>query len=111
MWLEFVATCIILVGLLLNNDKMRPHKHSHRLPHLQSAHTGEKKTNHCSEAACRRAASQRSGRETHIRGESERQESPYIAHRKSCVRTGSSLFGHGGFLVDTKTDISSSVGY
>lgn len=43
MWLKFVATRIILVGLLLNNGKMRPHKHSHRLPHLQSAHTGEKK--------------------------------------------------------------------
>jgi len=26
------------------------------------------------------------------------QESPYIADRKSCVRAGSSLFGHGGFL-------------
>lgn len=26
------------------------------------------------------------------------QESPYIAHRKSCVRAGSALFGHGGFL-------------
>lgn len=101
--------CVILVELLLNNDKMRPHKHSHRLPHLQSAHAG-KKTSHCSEAACRRAASQRSGRERHIQGESERQESPYIAHRKSCVRTGSSLFGHGGFLVDTKNDISSAVG-
>lgn len=25
MWLKFVATCIILVGLLLNNGKMHPH--------------------------------------------------------------------------------------
>ena len=25
------------------------------------------------------------------------QESPYIAYRKSCVRAGSSMFGHGGF--------------
>lgn len=98
-WFEFVAT--YTPGLVLNNGKMHPHKPSHRLPHLQSTHTGKKKTNHCSEAACWRAASQRSGRETHIQAESERQESPYIALRKSCVRTGSSLFGHGGFLWPT----------
>lgn len=36
------------------------------------------------------------------------QESPYIAHRKSCVRPGSALFGHGGFLAGQKTDISSA---
>ena len=36
------------------------------------------------------------------------QESPYIAHRKSCVRAGSSFFGHGGFLAGWKTDISST---
>lgn len=40
--------------------------------------------------------------------ERERQESPYIAHRKSCVRAGSSFFGHGGFLAGWKTDISST---
>lgn len=112
-WFEFVAT--YTPGLVLNNGKMHPHKPSHRLPHLQSAHTGKKKTNHCSEAACWRAASQRSGRETHIQAESERQESPYIALRKSCVRTGSSFFGHGGFLWPTprhwSPDISSTVGF
>lgn len=40
-WFEFVAT--YTPGLVLNNGKMHPHKPSHRLPHLQSAHTGKKK--------------------------------------------------------------------
>lgn len=30
-------------GLVLNNGKMHPHEPSHRLPHLQSTHTREKK--------------------------------------------------------------------
>ena len=95
--------------LLLNNGKC-----IHTSPrtdfHTSRAHTRGRKTNHCSEEVSPKADSQRSGRETHIQGESERQEGPYIVHRKSCVRTGSSLFGHGGFLLDSKTDISSTVG-
>lgn len=31
-------------------------------------------------------------------GREEKQEGPYIAYRKSCVRAGNSMFGHGGFL-------------
>lgn len=38
-------------------------------------------------------------REQGGREKARRQESPYIAHRKSCVRAGSALFGQGGFLV------------
>lgn len=91
--------------MVLNNGKMHPHKPSHRLPHLQSAHMGKEIQQ---TTALRQLAE---GQPAKGVGESERQESPYIAHRKSCVRTGSSLFGHGGFLVDSKTDISSTVGF
>lgn len=103
VWAEFVATATRVV---LDNGKMHPHKPSHRLPHLQSAHTGGKKKQQTT--ALRQLAE---GQPAKGVGESERQESPYIAHRKSCVRTGSSLFGHGGFLVHSKTDISSTVGF
>lgn len=51
---------------------------------------------------------QRGSGRTRGKRERERQESPYIAHRKSCVREGSSFFGHGGFLAGWKTDISST---
>lgn len=85
---------------------MHAHTHSHTNTPSKRAR-GEKKD--CTEAACRRAACQKSGRERYIDREREReqqgrekarrQESPYIAHRKSCVRAGRTLFGHGDFLV------------
>lgn len=46
-------------------------------------------------------------RDSHI-DKGREQESPYIAYRKSCVRAGNALFGHGDFLAGWETDISSA---
>lgn len=95
---------------------MHTHVRRHTNSHSKRARGGKKRA--CIEAARRRAACQKSGRERDRQRERERekkegerrreQEGPYIAHRKSCVRAGSSIFGHGGFLASWKTDISST---